>query len=76
MSKPTVKSELSKLSPERFSTIRQQFYAIADNLRPLLTELEMADLDNGGNGGPLIDEHLLLCEIVTLFDKLKIGSHI
>jgi hypothetical protein len=72
----TVKSELAKLSPERFNAIRQRYYAIADNLRPLMTELEMADLNNGGNGDALLDEHLIVCEIVTLFDKLKIGSHI
>ena len=76
MNKPTVKSELSKLSPKRFNTNRQQFYAITDNLRPLLAELEMADLDNGGNGGPLIDEHLLLCEALEIFEKLKIGKHL
>ena len=72
----TVQQELTKLTPERFNAIRQQYLAIADNLRPLMTELVKADLDNGGNGDALLDEHLIVREIVTLFDKLQIGNHI
>ena len=72
----TLQEEVARLSSERHNAIRKHFYAIADSLRPLVDELELADLDNGGFAGPLLDEHLMACAMLDLFEKLKIGSHI
>jgi hypothetical protein len=52
------------------------YFAIGDALPQLAEELEFADLDNGGNGGPLIEDHLIVCEMMELFDKLQIGKHV
>ena len=70
-----VKAELKKLDPKRFTLIRQMFYQVADALPQLAEELEFADLDLGGEGGPLIDEHLMVCEVIEAFRKLKIGKY-
>jgi hypothetical protein len=52
------------------------FYQVADALPQLAEELEFADLDLGGDGGPLIDEHLMVCEVIEAFRKLKIGKYL
>ncbi len=72
----TLQEELARLSPARHDEIRKHFYAVADHLRPLVDALELADLDNGGFAGPLIDEHLMACAMLELFAKLKIGQHL
>lgn len=72
----TLQEELARLSPYRFAKIRQSYQAIADNLRTLVDELELADLDNGGFAGPLIDEHLMACAMLELFDKMNTGKHV
>lgn len=72
----TLREEMLRLKAERSNAIRRHFYAVSDHLRPLMHHLEMADLDNGGFAGPLLDEHLLVAACVDLFEKLKIGQHL
>jgi hypothetical protein len=71
-----VKAEIKKLDPGRITLIRQMFYQVADALPQLAEGLEFADLDLGGEGGPLIDEHLMVCEVIEAFRKLKIGKYL
>jgi hypothetical protein len=72
----TLQEELERLSGQRHYEIRKHFYAIADHLKPLMEQLELADTDNGGFAGPLLDEHLMVAACVDLFEKLKIGNHL
>lgn len=69
----TIGTELVRLSPDAREHIRKAYYAIADNLKPLADSLEMADLERGGKGGPLINEHLIVCEMLAAFEKLTVG---
>lgn len=54
--------------------IREAYYRIAENLRPLATALEMAALDHGGPAGPLLDEHYIYCEVMRKLDESVLGA--
>lgn len=70
----TVESEMKRLDPKRFHSIRDFYYDLAAALPQLAEELELADLDLGGEGGPLIEQHLILCQMMETFKKITIGS--
>ena len=77
MTNATVKSELKKLDAIRANLIREFYYKVADALPQLAEELEFADLDIPGNtGGPLIEQHFIVCEMMELFDKLELGKYL
>lgn len=67
-------SELQKLDRQRYHLIRQFYYQVSDALPQLAEELEFADLDNGGHGGPLIEQHFIVCEMLDLFKKLGLNQ--
>ena len=54
--------------------IRESYYRIAENLRPLVNALEIADLDHGGPAGPLLEEHYIFCELLEKIDKSVLGA--
>jgi len=70
----TVKTELQKLDPRRYQLVREFYYKVADALPQLAEELEFADLDTGGHGGSLIEQHLIVCEMMDTFNKLELGQ--
>ena len=53
--------------------IRESYYQIADNLRPLVDALEKADAELGPDG-PLLEEHYLFCEILDRLKKSYLGG--
>lgn len=72
----TVASELKKLDPRRANLLRDFYYRVADALPQLAEELEFADLDLGGDGGPLLSQHLVVCEMLDAFRRLELGKHL
>ena len=72
----TVKSELSQLDPRRAHLVREFYYKVADALPQLAEELEFADLDLGGEGGPLIEQHLAVCEMMEAFKRVELGKYL
>ena len=70
----TTKTELKKLDNRRAELIRKYYYQVADALPQLAEELEFADLDLGGEGGPLIEEHLAVCEMMEAFLRVTVGK--
>ena len=54
--------------------IREMYYRVADNLRPLMTALEIADVDHGGPVGPLLEEHYIFCEMLEKLDESVLGA--
>jgi len=64
----------SRISPEKAENIRQAYYAVADQLEPLMQMLEDADCDLDYEAGPLIEEHLKICAAVEAFKKSRIGA--
>lgn len=61
------------MDPHKAQEIRQAYYAISDNLGSLSEALEIADLDNGGPAGPLLEEHYIFCELLRKFDESVLG---
>lgn len=74
--KKTIKAELSQLDPKRYQLIREFYYKVADALPQLAEELEFADLDLGGESGPLLEQHLAICEMMDVFKKVELGKHL
>ena len=74
MTTATLHTELDKLTPAVRNKIRKLAYQITDAVRPLAMLLESADCDTGFNAGPLLDEHMLYCEVLALLDKSKLTS--
>ena len=72
---PTVKSELTRLDAKRTNLLREFYYKVADALPQLAEELEFADLDLGGKGGPLLEQHLAVCEMLVAFKRVELGKH-
>ncbi|MGB7323402.1 MAG: hypothetical protein WBD31_00925 [Rubripirellula sp.] len=54
--------------------MRQAYYRIAENLRPLVDALEMADCDHGGPAGPLLEEHYIFCEMLDTIKQSALGE--
>ena len=69
-----LRTAMQKLDPTTYQEIRESFYRIADNLKPLADTLEKADADLGGEAGPLLDEHFLFLQMYDLLRKSKLGG--
>lgn len=67
----TIEDQLAALPADRVEKIRKAYVAVYDAMHDavpaLMRELEMADLDSGSAGGPLLREHLLVCELLERF---------
>ena len=72
----TTESELKQLDPRRASLIREFYYKVEDALPQLAEELEFADLDLGGDAGPLLEQHLVICEMMTLLNRVDVGKYL
>lgn len=72
----TVKGELDQLTGQRLNELRALYYGIADNLAPLAEQLEFADLETEGDAGPLIEQHLILCQMMEAFKKIELGKYL
>ena len=66
-----VHNELTGLEGHRLNEIKDAYYGVAGNLPALAHALELADLDLGGEAGPLLDLHLAACEMLEGLKKLK-----
>ena len=66
-------TEMKKLDAETFQEIRQSYYKIADELRPLAGALEKPDADLGPIG-PLLEEHYIFCEMLDRLNKSLLGA--
>lgn len=62
------------MDAEQAQEIRESYYRIAESLRPLMTALEIADLDHGGPAGPLLEEHYIFCSLLEKFDESVLGA--
>ncbi len=69
-----LRNAMQKLDPDTYQEIRECFYRIADNLKPLADALEKADADLGGEAGPLLDEHFLFLQMYEQLRKSKLGG--
>ena len=81
MTLKTVETELKKLNPKRFNLIREFYFKVADSLPQLAEELEFADLDIGEGdpdmeAGPLLDQHLIICEMMEAFKRIELGKYV
>lgn len=77
----TVKSELLRLASTQKGNlyvrdIREAAYDLGESLARLASELESADLLIGGHGGPLIEQHLIVCEMMELAKKLELTKYL
>ena len=78
-----LKTRIKRLLVEHDATLVSHYYVHPD-LQDLAEEtggcvadsLEMADLEGGGKGGPLIEQHLIVCEMLAAYDKLSIGRFV
>ena len=68
-----LRTEMRKLDPETYQEIRQSYYKIAEELRPLVDALEKADADLGPDG-PLLEEHYIFCEMLDRLNKSLLGA--
>ncbi|QDT61441.1 hypothetical protein SV7mr_39760 [Stieleria bergensis] len=64
---------MKKLDADTYQTIREDFYRIADNLKPLADALEIADADVGTEG-PLLEEHYIFNQMYDLLRKSELGA--
>ena len=69
-----LRSAMQQLDPATYQEIRESYYRIADNLKPLADALEKADADLGGDAGPLLDEHFLFLQMYDLLRKSNLGG--
>ena len=74
--KATVQTELDRLTPAMRNKIQKLAYQLGDALRPLALMLESADCELGYAAGPLLDEHLLYCEMLTLLEKSELTKYL
>ena len=72
----TTATELKSLDPRRRRLLKDFYYNVADALPMLAEELEFADLDLGGEGGPLLELHLVVCEMMNVFKDVDLGKHL
>ncbi|WP_168565139.1 hypothetical protein [Crateriforma spongiae] len=68
-----LRTEMQKLDADTYQDIRQSYYAVADNLKPLADLLEKADADLGPDG-PLLEEHYLFLQMYDLLRKSHLGG--
>ena len=68
-----LRTEMRKLDPETYQEIRQSYYKIAEELRPLVDALEKADAELGPDG-PLLEEHYIFCEMLERLNKSLLGG--
>ncbi|MFG0291468.1 MAG: hypothetical protein ACF8CQ_25110 [Rhodopirellula sp. JB044] len=69
-----LRTAMQQLDPTTYQEIRESYYRIADNLKPLADALEKADADQGGDAGPLLDEHFLFLQMYDLLRKSNLGG--
>lgn len=63
------------MDPAKAQEIRQCYYAVVDNLRPLADLLEIEDLNTGDeSGGILIHEHLLAITAIEAMSRSQLGA--
>ncbi len=68
-----LRTAMKKLDADTYRTIREDFYRIADNLKPLADALEIADADVGPEG-PLLEEHYIFIQMYDLLRKSELGA--
>lgn len=68
-----LRTAMKKLDADTYQAIREDFYRIADNLKPLADALEIADADIGPEG-PLLDEHYIFIQMYDLLRKSELGA--
>ncbi len=69
----SLRNAMKKLDADTFQSIREDFYRIADNLKPLADALEIADADVGPEG-PLLEEHYIFIQMYDLLRKSELGA--
>ena len=69
-----LRTAMKNLDPATYQSIREDFYRIADNLKPLADALEKADADQPTTAGPLLDEHFLFLQMYDLLRKSQLGG--
>ena len=68
-----LRTAMKNLDADTFQSIREDFYRIADNLKPLADALEIADADVGPEG-PLLEEHYIFIQMYDLLRKSELGA--
>jgi hypothetical protein len=69
-----LRTAMQNLDPATYQAIREDFYRIADNLKPLADALEKADAKQPQTAGPLLDEHYLYLQMYDLLNKSQLGA--
>lgn len=71
----TLRRIFRDMDPAKAQEIRQCYYAVMDNLRPLADLLEIEDLNTGDEvGGILIHEHLLAISAIDTMSRSQLGA--
>ena len=69
-----LRTAMQNLDPAVYQTIREDFFKIADNLKPLADALEKADAEQPEPAGPLLDEHYVFIQMYDLLRKSLLGE--
>jgi len=71
----TLRRIFRDMDPAKAQEIRQCYYAVMDNLRPLADLLEIQDLNTGDEpSGILIHEHLLAITAIDAMSRSQLGA--
>lgn len=69
-----LRTAMQNLDPETHQDIRQSYYKIAEELRPLADALEKADAQQDQTGGPLLEEHTIFTQMIDILNKSVLGA--
>jgi len=69
-----LRTAMQNLDPATYQAIREDFYRIADNLKPLADALEKADAEQAETAGPILDEHYVFIQMYDLLCKSQLGG--
>lgn len=69
-----LRTAMQKLDPETYQEIRQSYYKVAEELRPLADALERADAEQDETAGPLLDEHLVFAKMLAALRESVLGA--
>ena len=69
-----LRTAMQKLDPETHQDIRQSYYKIAEELRPLADALEKADAEQDQTGAPLLEEHAIFTQMIDILNKSVLGA--
>lgn len=69
-----LRAAVRRMDPQRAALIEGAYHDALDALKDLASLLELADLDDTNQRHhPLLNEHLIICEVLDVLDKSQLG---